>query len=211
MTKRAQYPFISWLPAAMAAPTPVSALVHSSTLVTAGVFILVRFFKVLQNTQSLEFLLLFSACLTTLIAGLRALAECDIKKIIALSTLSQLGTIVFRLAMGVPQITFFHLITHALFKALLFITAGVLIHFHHHTQDLRSYGFLGKSFPFLTSIIIVSNFALTGIPFTAGFYSKDLIIETIVSDPISYLLILLFTFATSLTSIYTIRFIINTS
>lgn len=209
ITKSAQYPFIRWLPAAIAAPTPVSALVHSSTLVTAGVFILVRFFETLKHQQSLEFLLLFSACLTSLIAGLRALRECDMKKIIALSTLSQLGTIIFRLAIGVPQITFFHLITHALFKALLFITAGTLIHFHHHTQDLRAYGFLNKSFPFFSSVIIVSNFALIGIPFTAGFYSKDLIIETLVSSPTSYILILLFIFATSLTSTYTIRFIVN--
>lgn len=209
ITKRAQYPFISWLPAAIAAPTPVSALVHSSTLVTAGVFILVRFYETLKHQHSLEFILLFSACITTLIAGLSALSECDIKKIIALSTLSQLGTMIFSLAINVPQITFFHLITHALFKALLFMTAGILIHFHHHSQDLRIYGSLNSSYPFISSILIISNFALIGIPFIAGFYSKDLIIETLVSTPLSYIIILLFIFATSLTSIYTIRFLIN--
>lgn len=209
ITKSAQYPFISWLPAAIAAPTPVSALVHSSTLVTAGVFILIRFFNVLSS-WSLTYILLPASCLTALIAGLSALAECDIKKIIALSTLSQLGTIIFSLSIRIPHITFFHLITHALFKALLFITAGILIHFHGHTQDLRAFGHLHKSSPFLVSILMISNFALIGIPFMAGFYSKDLIIEFLISQPLSYFWTLLFLFATSLTSIYTIRFLINT-
>lgn len=150
------------------------------------------------------------SCLTTLIAGIRALAECDIKKIIALSTLSQLGTIIFRLSIGIPYITFFHLITHALFKALLFITAGILIHYHGHTQDLRAYGHLSKSSPFLTAVLIIANLALIGIPFIAGFYSKDLIIEFLLSNSFSYFWILLFLFATILTSIYTIRFLMNT-
>ena len=209
ITKRAQIPFIRWLPAAMAAPTPVSALVHSSTLVTAGVFILIRFFNFIKNSIPLEIILLFAASLTACIAGLSALTECDIKKIIALSTLRQLGTIIYSLAINIPLIAFFHLITHALFKALLFITAGVLIHFHHHNQDLRSYGHLNSSIPLLTSIALVSNTALCGIPFTAGFYSKDLIIETHISNPISYLLIRVFIFGTSLTACYTIRFLTN--
>lgn len=209
ITKRAQYPFISWLPAAMAAPTPVSALVHSSTLVTAGVFILVRFFNALSS-WSLNYILLPASCLTALIAGLSALAECDIKKIIALSTLSQLGTIIFRLSIGIPYITFFHLVTHALFKALLFITAGILIHFHGHTQDLRAFGQLPKTAPFLVAILTISNLALIGIPFIAGFYSKDLIIEFLISSSFSYFWTLLFLLATSLTTIYTVRFLINT-
>lgn len=209
MTKRAQLPFIRWLPAAIAAPTPVSALVHSSTLVTAGIFILIRFFNFIHGFQSLEFILLFSASLTACIAGLRALTECDIKKIIALSTLSQLGTIIYSLSINSPNVAFFHLITHALFKALLFITAGTLIHFHHHSQDLRTYGHLPGTMPFFSRVAIVSNAALCGMPFSAGFYSKDLIIEAHVSRPMSYLLILVFFFATSLTAIYTTRFLTN--
>lgn len=137
MTKRAQIPFSSWLPAAIAAPTPVSALVHSSTLVTAGVFLLIRFYPFLRSAPLFHFILLFSAISTILIAGIRATTECDIKKIIALSTLSQLGVIMARLGLGIPALALFHIITHALFKALLFICAGGLIGSHLHGQDLR--------------------------------------------------------------------------
>ena len=209
ITKSAQYPFIRWLPAAIAAPTPVSALVHSSTLVTAGVFILVRFFETLKHQQSLELILLFSACLTSLIAGLRALAECDIKKIIALSTLSQLGVMIVRIGLGAPTLAFFHLITHALFKALLFLCAGTLIHIHHHSQDLRYIGNLNFQIPSIASAIIVSNLALCGTPFLAGFYSKDAILEFRLFNPSSIIVILLFFFATGLTVIYTIRFLLT--
>jgi len=121
----------------MAAPTPVSALVHSSTLVTAGVFLLIRFYPFLHSLKLFNCILLIVATCTILIAGLRALTECDIKKIIALSTLSQLGIIITRLALNLPHLTFFHIITHALFKALLFIGAGSFINYHIHSQDLR--------------------------------------------------------------------------
>lgn len=193
----------------MAAPTPVSALVHSSTLVTAGVFILIRFYPSLENISSLQFILLFSASITACIAGLAAIAECDIKKVIALSTLSQLGTIIYRLAIKIPHLTMFHLVTHALFKALLFIAAGTLIHYHHHGQDLRSVGILNKTIPLTSSIVTAANLALCGAPFTAGFYSKDLIIEAQANNQINYLLIIVFLLATRLTTAYSIRFIIN--
>ena len=209
ITKRAQFPFISWLPAAIAAPTPVSALVHSSTLVTAGIFILIRFFNSLKNIPSLEFILLFSSALTACIAGLAAIAECDIKKIIALSTLSQLGTIIYRLAIQIPSLAFFHLVTHALFKSLLFMAAGTLIHYHHHGQDLRSLGLLNKSIPLTSTIIVRSRLALCGAPYTAGFYSKDLIIESHINNPTNFILILVFILATRLTTAYRIRFLTN--
>jgi len=125
------------LPAAIAAPTPVSALVHSSTLVTAGVFLLIRFYPFLHSSQYFNIIILFIAVCTITIAGLSAISECDIKKIIALSTLSQLGIIITRIGFNIPQLAFFHIITHALFKALLFICAGSFINSHLHSQDLR--------------------------------------------------------------------------
>ncbi len=137
MTKRAQIPFSSWLPAAIAAPTPVSALVHSSTLVTAGVFLLIRFYPFLHSIKMFNTAILIIAVCTMLIAGLRATTECDMKKIIALSTLRQLGIIITRIGLNAPRLAFFHILTHALFKALLFICAGSFINCHLHTQDLR--------------------------------------------------------------------------
>jgi len=121
----------------MAAPTPVSALVHSSTLVTAGVFLLIRFYPFLHLCHYFNKILLFTAVITIFIAGIRAATECDIKKIIALSTLSQLGIIMCSLGLDAPIIALFHIITHALFKALLFICAGQFIADHAHGQDLR--------------------------------------------------------------------------
>nr|WEG23724.1 NADH dehydrogenase subunit 5 [Polydora cf. ciliata DS-2023] len=209
MTKSAQFPFISWLPAAMAAPTPVSALVHSSTLVTAGIFIMIRFYSLLKMIPTLEYLLLFVASITACIAGLAAMAECDMKKVIALSTLSQLGTMAYSLAMNMPHLAFFHLITHALFKALLFMAAGTLIHYHNHNQDLRAMGMLNNSMPLITSMVMSSTLALCGAPFMAGFYSKDLIIEAQIDSPLNYILIMVFLLATSLTSAYSIRFMVN--
>lgn len=209
ITKRAQFPFIRWLPAAIAAPTPVSALVHSSTLVTAGIFILIRFFPSLKFIPTLEYILLFAATITACVTGLAAIAECDIKKVIALSTLSQLGTISYSLAINIPHLAFFHLITHALFKALLFIAAGTLIHYHDHNQDLRAIGILNNSIPVISTIIVRSSLALCGAPFIAGFYSKDLIVEAQINNSFNYFLIIVFLLATGLTSAYIIRFILN--
>uniref|UniRef100_A0AAU6QGJ2 NADH-ubiquinone oxidoreductase chain 5 n=1 Tax=Prionospio plumosa TaxID=3050096 RepID=A0AAU6QGJ2_9ANNE len=208
MTKSAQMPFSSWLPAAMAAPTPVSALVHSSTLVTAGVFLLFRFYPFLSSFLWFNKLLLMVATLTTLMAGLSANTECDMKKIIALSTLSQLGVMMVSLGLGCPLLAFFHLITHALFKALLFLCAGTLIHLHHHSQDLRYMGNLPKQAPSIIAPMMVSNLALCGAPFLAGFYSKDAILEYSLFSPTSFIIIILFFFATGLTVSYTIRFLL---
>jgi len=143
-----------------------------------------------------------------LIAGLRAITECDIKKIIALSTLRQLGVIIVRLGLGAPLLAFFHLITHALFKALLFLCAGTLIHLHHHSQDLRYMGNLLLQIPSIAAAMIVSNLALCGTPFLAGFYSKDAILEFALFNSSNIIILVLFFFATGLTVSYTTRFLL---
>nr|QXU60612.1 NADH dehydrogenase subunit 5 [Dendronereis chipolini] len=206
MTKSAQMPFSSWLPAAMAAPTPVSALVHSSTLVTAGVFLLFRFHPFLKSLQMFNYTLTLVASLTMLMAGMSAMAECDMKKIIALSTLSQLGVMMFTIGVNMPNIAFFHLITHALFKALLFICAGNLIHLHHHSQDLRTMGNVSRQVPFISAAMTIANMALCGMPFLAGFYSKDMIIESYLASQTNFLIIIMFMTATILTTAYSTRF-----
>lgn len=205
ITKRAQIPFSRWLPAAIAAPTPVSALVHSSTLVTAGVFLIIRFFPFLNQAAWFKPTLLFIATLTIVIAGLRAITECDLKKIIALSTLSQLGVIIGRLGLGLPHLAFFHLITHALFKALLFVCGGTLIHYHLHGQDLRRIGGLTNRLPITIRSLTLANLALCGAPFIAGFYSKDAILESSLSVNVNLLIVFLFFFATALTAAYSVR------
>lgn len=192
----------------MAAPTPVSALVHSSTLVTAGVFLIFRFYFFLHQIEFFNTFLLFIARLTILIAGLRAITECDIKKIVALSTLRQLGVIIARLGLNLPTLAFFHLITHALFKALLFLCVGSLIHLHSHSQDLRSIGSISSQIPFVRSCLLIANLALSGTPFLAGFYSKDIILELRLFNPSNLLILIIFFFATGLTAAYSIRIII---
>nr|UHA56236.1 NADH dehydrogenase subunit 5 [Sphingomorpha chlorea] len=206
MTKSAQIPFSSWLPAAMAAPTPVSALVHSSTLVTAGVYLLIRFNLLLINTFFLKVLLLLSG-LTMFMAGISANYEFDLKKIIALSTLSQLGLMMSILSMGLPDLAFFHLLTHAMFKALLFMCAGVIIHMMNDMQDIRFMGGISFYIPMTSLCMNISNMALCGIPFLAGFYSKDLILELVSFSNLNMLVFLLYYVSTGLTMFYTIRLI----
>ena len=206
ITKSAQIPFSAWLPAAMAAPTPVSALVHSSTLVTAGVYLLVRFEPAMHNRVYSQGLLLLGGT-TIFIAGLGANFEYDLKKIIALSTLSQLGVIISILGFGLPDLAFFHLLSHALFKALLFICAGVIIHSAKDYQDIRIIGGLSKFMPLTTFYINLANLALCGIPFMAGFYSKDVILEMAFIGFINYISLLMYVFATGLTVCYTARLV----
>lgn len=206
ITKSAQIPFSSWLPAAIAAPTPVSALVHSSTLVTAGVYLLIRFNILLVDSFIGQFLLLISG-LTIFIAGLGANFEFDLKKIIALSTLSQLGLIISILSIGFYKLAFFHLLTHALFKALLFICAGVIIHNTKNAQDIRFIGRLSIRIPLTCSCFNIANLALCGIPFLAGFYSKDLILEGVMLSYINFFSFFLFFFSTGLTVCYSFRLV----
>nr|UFR82988.1 NADH dehydrogenase subunit 5 [Xylotrupes beckeri intermedius] len=205
MTKSAQIPFSSWLPAAMAAPTPVSSLVHSSTLVTAGVYLLIRFNFAL--TESLMFILLFIGTMTMFMAGMGANFEFDLKKIIALSTLSQLGLMMGILALGEYNLAFFHLLTHALFKALLFMCAGCMIHNLGNCQDIRYMGGLINLMPLTCCYFMISNLSLCGLPFLAGFYSKDLILEVLSMEYINMFIYMMYYISTGLTVCYTFRLI----
>nr|ADE18411.1 NADH dehydrogenase subunit 5 [Bombyx mori]ADE18502.1 NADH dehydrogenase subunit 5 [Bombyx mori]ADE18541.1 NADH dehydrogenase subunit 5 [Bombyx mori]UDN38702.1 NADH dehydrogenase subunit 5 [Bombyx mori]UFP91647.1 NADH dehydrogenase subunit 5 [Bombyx mori] len=206
MTKSAQIPFSSWLPAAMAAPTPVSALVHSSTLVTAGVYLLIRFNYLLIDMFFFK-VLLFLSILTMFMSGISANYEFDLKKIIALSTLSQLGLMMSILSLGFPDIAFFHLLTHAMFKALLFMCAGVIIHMMNDIQDIRYMGGLSLYIPLTSLCLNISNLSLCGISFLSGFYSKDLILEMVSFNSFNLMVFILFYLSTGLTVFYTFRLI----
>nr|APX40857.1 NADH dehydrogenase subunit 5 [Longitarsus curtus] len=203
MTKSAQIPFSSWLPAAMAAPTPVSSLVHSSTLVTAGVYLLIRFNFVFS--QNLIYFLLFISSLTMFMSGLGANFEFDLKKIIALSTLSQLGLMMSILALGNYKLAFFHLLIHALFKALLFMCAGNIIHSLSNCQDIRYMGSLVNQMPLTCSYLNICNWSLCGLPFMSGFYSKDLIVEFMSMSVLNLYIYIIFYISIGLTVSYSFR------
>nr|ARS00722.1 NADH dehydrogenase subunit 5 [Gibbosula rochechouartii] len=205
MTKSAQIPFSAWLPAAMAAPTPVSALVHSSTLVTAGVYLVVRFYSSLTEISEILWFLSKVGGLTLLMAGLSACFETDLKKIIALSTLSQLGLMMYTIGIGYPFVAVFHLFTHALFKALLFLCAGSIIHGMVDTQDSRILGGLGGLLPFSTSCLVMSSIVLCGMPFLSGFYSKDLILEGSLSSVVGSLELIVVLLGGGLSLVYSMR------
>lgn len=176
MTKSAQLPFSAWLPAAMAAPTPVSSLVHSSTLVTAGVYLILRFYYLMSNLLETKFLgLIF--LLTALLAGLVACFEPDLKRVVAMSTLSQLGLILFILSVGDFIYCYYHMVCHALFKALLFLSCGMLISLATGGQDTRFFGGTRCSLPGISVLMGISSLSLIGFPFISGFYSKDSILE----------------------------------
>nr|AJM70183.1 NADH dehydrogenase subunit 5 [Alpheus lobidens] len=206
MTKSAQIPFSAWLPAAMAAPTPVSALVHSSTLVTAGVYLLIRFSPSLVGGPA-QGVLLVLASMTMFMAGLGANFETDLKKIIALSTLSQLGVMMSILSLGWAELAFFHLLAHALFKALLFMSAGSIIHSVGDYQDIRVMGRLVSYMPLSVMMINLANLALCGSPFLAGFYSKDLILEVAFMNELNGACFWLLVLSTGLTVCYTFRLV----
>nr|QWB85864.1 NADH dehydrogenase subunit 5 [Ulochaetes vacca] len=203
MTKSAQMPFSSWLPAAMAAPTPVSSLVHSSTLVTAGVYLLIRFN--FSFSSEMMFLLLFISSLTMFMSGLGANFEYDLKKIIALSTLSQLGLMLSILSLGEYNLAFYHMLIHALFKALLFMCAGNIIHNLNNCQDIRYMGNLINFMPLTCSFFNISNFSLCGLPFLSGFYSKDLIVEFMSMEFLNIYIYFIFFFSIGLTVSYSFR------
>lgn len=193
----------------MEAPTPVSALVHSSTLVTAGVYLIIRFYPFLSQSPILNGAILLVGVVTSFFAGIAAMAELDLKKIIALSTLSQLGFMMIRIGLGYPGLALFHLLTHAIFKALLFVCGGILIHFHGHAQDLRRMGRVGAQFPVVARAISVSRLALCAIPFMSGFYSKDAILEGFFWSSLSVVIIFLSMAATVLTTAYSVRLFIR--
>nr|ANQ92685.1 NADH dehydrogenase subunit 5 [Bathynomus sp. YS-2016] len=204
ITKSAQMPFSAWLPAAMAAPTPVSALVHSSTLVTAGIYLLIRFNPLLMSFY-LHNVLAMLGLLTTLMASISATYETDLKKVVALSTLSQLGFMVTTLSLGLYELAFFHLLTHAVFKALLFMCSGKILH-SLGGQDMRSMGGLVLALPYTGACLNLSNLALCGFPFLAGFYSKDLFIESWFMMDWGSLVLCLAGLCVGLSTVYSIRF-----
>nr|QKY63785.1 NADH dehydrogenase subunit 5 [Triatoma barberi] len=204
-TKSAQIPFSSWLPAAMAAPTPVSSLVHSSTLVTAGVYLLIRFSDMIQNLDCSFFLTL--SMMTMVMAGVGANFEFDLSKIIALSTLSQLGLMMSILFIGYPILAFLHLLTHAFFKALLFLCAGLMIHCMAGSQDIRHMGAVVNHLPFTCTCFCISNMSLCGIPFMSGFYSKDIILEMMMVSGYNFFVFMIFFLSVGSTVSYTVRVI----
>nr|UBS91937.1 NADH dehydrogenase subunit 5 [Anagonalia melichari] len=201
-TKSAQIPFSCWLPAAMAAPTPVSSLVHSSTLVTAGVYLLIRFYNSFHFNN---YLFLFISMMTMIFSSLCSVYEFDLKKIIALSTLSQLGLMMSFLFMGMVDLSFFHLLTHAMFKSLLFLCSGIFIYYMNDNQDIRMMGSVCIFMPFVTSCFNISNLTLCGIPFFSGFYSKDFLIENMSFNMLNFNMFLIFYFSLGLTSCYSFR------
>nr|WHL46311.1 NADH dehydrogenase subunit 5 [Echinolaelaps echidninus] len=203
-TKSAQLPFSSWLPAAMAAPTPVSSLVHSSTLVTAGIYMIIRMFIFFSNSIFSE-LLMICSILTMFLAGVSAMFEMDMKKIIALSTLSQLGVMMMILSTKNFELALFHLLTHAMFKACLFLCAGAIIHSSSNWQDIRQISLMMKLSPSISSSLIITNLSLMGLPFLSGFYSKDLILEFMYFSNNSILFLILIIISTMLTSFYSLR------
>ena len=206
-TKRAQLPFRAWLPAAIAAPTPVSALVHSSTLVTAGIYLLLR----VSSSIPCVYLWLFSilGVITIILARLRAIKETDGKKIVALSTLSQLGVIVTGFRFSLPRLVFFHLLTHAFFKALLFIRTGYLIHNNNNYQDLRRMGGGAKNLRMNLRVVIRTKARLAGLPFFAAFYSKESLLESLSTRVSGIIVVYMFMLlGVVLTLLYSIRFML---
>ena len=177
MGKSAQFLLHTWLPDAMEGPTPVSALIHAATMVTAGVFLVVRCSPIFEYSQFAMNLVAIIGMITALFAASVALVQNDIKKIIAYSTCSQLGYMFFAAGVGAYHIAMFHLFTHAFFKALLFLGAGSVIHAFHEEQDIRKMGGVWKKIPYTMTLMLIGTLALTGFPFLSGFYSKDAIIE----------------------------------
>jgi len=202
ITKSAQVPFSSWLPAAILAPTPVSALVHSSTLVTAGVYLLFRF-------SSLSFpLLAWVGIFTTIYAGVRCLFEADIKKVIALSTLRQLGLMMSSLGLGCRSLAFAHLNIHATIKALLFITVGSIIHVSFGSQEARAASGLVQRSPFLAISLVLGSLSLCGLVFLSASSTKEPILESCFNSGSSLLFSLLFYIGIFLTRTYCFRLIL---
>nr|ALQ78696.1 NADH dehydrogenase subunit 5 [Potomida littoralis] len=210
MTKSAQIPFSVWLPAAMAAPTPVSALVHSSTLVTVGVYFLFRHYHLLSCVDGLLLMLSKIGCLTLLMASLGACVELDVKKLVALSTLSHLGFMIYVLGVGYPVLSVFHLLSHALFKSLLFLCVGHYMHMVGGSQDIRQMAGVGWSGSYLVmACTVIGINSLCGVPYLSGFYSKDAILEGSISSLVGALEILCLIVGASASCFYSLRFLVH--
>jgi NADH-quinone oxidoreductase subunit L len=212
MGKSAQFLLHTWLPDAMEGPTPVSALIHAATMVTAGVFMVARLSPLFELSPHAQSFVIFIGATTAMFAATIGLVQNDIKRIIAYSTCSQLGYMFVAMGVGAYSVGMFHLFTHAFFKALLFLGAGSVIHAMHHEQDIRNMGGLKDRIPFTYIVMIVGTLALTGFPLTAGFYSKDAVIEAafVGTNPMATYGYLCTVGAALLTSFYSWRLIFKT-
>nr|YP_010759789.1 NADH dehydrogenase subunit 5 [Elaphe urartica]WEY05644.1 NADH dehydrogenase subunit 5 [Elaphe urartica] len=208
--KSAQFSLHPWLPSAMEGPTPVSALLHSSTMVVAGVFLLIRLHPIMHNNNTMMTLCLLLGATTTVFAAAAATTHSDIKKIIALSTTSQLGLMMTMVGLNQPTLAFLHMITHSFFKAALFLCSGSYIHNLNNEQDIRMMGGLLKTMPMTSSFMTIANFSLMGMPFLSGFYSKDTIIETLINSRTNSWVILITVIATTLSACYSTKIMLIT-
>jgi len=212
MGKSAQFLLHTWLPDAMEGPTPVSALIHAATMVTAGVFMVARLSPLFSLSPNAQAFVIFIGATTAIFAATVGLVQNDIKRVVAYSTCSQLGYMFVAMGVGAYSIGMFHLFTHAFFKALLFLGSGSVIIAMHHEQDMRRMGGLWRKIPFTYGVMLVGTLALTGFPFTAGYFSKDAIIEAaaVADNPMASYGLIMTVAAAALTSFYSWRLMFKT-
>ena len=202
--KSAQFPFQTWLPDAMEAPSPISALIHAATMVNAGVYLLARFFPAFKEVPGWTISIMVVGMLSALMAALMALVANDLKRVLAYSTVSQLGYMFYAVGAGGILASQFHLFSHSVFKALLFLAAGAIIH-SVGTRDMREMGGLGKELPFIKVVFIIGALALTGIPILNGFWSKELILEAGLENGNPFWIYVIMLIVVGLTALYTTR------